>query len=168
MWKTLTHADIKRAMELARDIHAAQKYDEYPYFHHLEQVVDVLKKFNINDVEILIAGWLHDSLEDSSTSYSDLEKEFGTEVAEIVFCLTDELGRTRKEKKEKTYPKSRSNPKSIVVKLADRIANVEHSKERNSSQFYMYQKEQQEFEQHLRLYKHVDDMWNYLCKLLEL
>ncbi len=45
----------------------------------------------------------------------------------IVYCVTDELGRNRKERKEKTYKKIRSNSDAIIIKLADRITNIMNS-----------------------------------------
>jgi (p)ppGpp synthase/HD superfamily hydrolase len=161
---------IKKAMTYAQQAHMAQTYDGYPYFKHLEDVYKVLIEYGFKedeDLPVLQAAWLHDILEDTARSWSDLKKNFSEEVAEIVYCVTDELARTRKEKKEKTLSKIRSNIKSVVVKVADRIANVRHSKLNDSSKFAMYQKEQEEFQQSLRIYKHIDNMWNDLNKLLE-
>jgi len=162
---------IKKAMTYAQQAHMAQTYDGYPYFKHLEDVYEVLLEFNFREdnpeaLPILIASWLHDILEDTARSWSDLKNNFGVEVAEIVYCMTDELARTRKEKKEKTYPKIRSNSKSTILKVADRIANVRHSKSVASSQFDMYLKEQAEFQRMLRIYKHIDAMWDNLNLLL--
>jgi (p)ppGpp synthase/HD superfamily hydrolase len=89
----------------------------------------------------VIACALHDTLEDTSLSYNDIQKAFGKEVAEIVFCVTDELGRNREERKEKTYPKIQSNWKATVVKICDRIANIEQSRSYNQKLFDMYKKE---------------------------
>jgi (p)ppGpp synthase/HD superfamily hydrolase len=163
---------IKRAMEYALKAHMAQTYcDRYPYFKHLEDVFNVLIEFgfkddNPEDVPILIAAWLHDIMEDTARSYSDLKKEFGEEVAEIVYCMTDELGRNRKEKKLKTYPKIRSNSKSIILKVADRIANVRFGISEKSSHLEMYKNEFQDFQYNLRIYKHIEPMWDCLTKLL--
>lgn len=152
-----THQKIVMAMEFANEAHRAHMYSStQPYVKHLENVYNVLLRYGCkssdpDQLEILIAAWLHDCLEDTATSYSDVKKVFGESVAEIVFCLTDELGRNRKEKKEKTYPKIRSNWKSIIVKVADRIANIEHSlnntKEKSFSQ--MYKKEYNNFRHEL-------------------
>jgi (p)ppGpp synthase/HD superfamily hydrolase len=114
----------------------------------------------------LAASFLHDVIEDTNTSYSDLKKEFDFNIAEIVYCVTDELGRTRKEKKEKTLPKIRSNPKSVILKVADRIANVEFSKKEGSNHFSMYQKEHTDFQYQLRIHRQIDSMWEHLEKIL--
>lgn len=77
----------------------------------------------------------------TALSYNDIKKAFGEDVAEIVFAVTDELGRNRYERKNKTYPKIRANWKATVVKICDRIANIEQSRSYNSTLFKMYQKE---------------------------
>lgn len=164
---------ISQAMTFARDKHGTQTYDEYPYFKHLENTYQVLidhgfSEDNPEDLPILIASWLHDILEDTATSYSDLKKIFGEEVAEIVFCVTDELARNRKERKEKTYPKIQSNSKAIIIKVADRIANIKHGVLKGNDDFLqMYKKEFEDFERELRIYKHIDNMWETLSNLLK-
>ena len=119
---------VKEAAYTAIRLHGMQTYgNDLPYYHHLEQVVDVLKEFGFTDDKFVIAGYLHDVLEDTAISYNDIKYQFGEEIAEIVYAVTDELGRNRKERKSKTYPKIKANPDAIIVKLADRIANVRNS-----------------------------------------
>jgi hypothetical protein len=66
----------------------------------------------------------------------------GVEVAEIVYAVTDEKGRTRKEKKnEKFYRELFGNKLGLFVKLADRMANVAYSKSVDSPMFYKYRRE---------------------------
>jgi (p)ppGpp synthase/HD superfamily hydrolase len=167
------HALIKKAMEFATKAHMSQTYSpRYPYFKHLEDVYNVLIEFgfkedNPEDLPVLQGGWLHDTMEDTATSYSDLKNIFGEELAEIVYCDTDELGRNRKEKKEKTFPKTRSNGKSVIIKVADRIANVRFALQEQSPQLEMYKKEHTEFQYNLRIYKHIEPMWECLDKLLQ-
>lgn len=105
-------------------------------------------------------------LEDTATSYTDIKKQFGENIAEIVFCMTDEMGRNRKEKKQKTYPKIRSNPKSVVLKVADRIANIRFSLTQDSGHIEMYRKEFPEFQYELRIYKQIDEMWETINRIL--
>jgi guanosine-3',5'-bis(diphosphate) 3'-pyrophosphohydrolase len=164
----MMHPMIRDARGFSQKAHGSQTYgDIYPYYKHLEDVYNVLIEFgfsedNPQDLDLLTAAWLHDAMEDSAISYSDIKKEFGQKVAEIVYCMTDELGRNRKEKKAKTYPKIRSNKDSVVLKVADRIANVEFSATQNSGHFSMYQKEYEDFEYHLRIHGHIDNMWERL------
>jgi len=160
---------ITKAMTFAQSAHNVQKYgDCYPYFKHLQDVYDILIEFGFtekNDLDLLVAAWLHDTIEDTNTSFGDIRSRFGLHVADIVYCLTDELGRNRKERKEKTYPKIRSNPESIIIKVADRIANVRFSSTQDSGHIKMYQDEFTEFQYQLRIYKQIDSMWEHLEKI---
>lgn len=164
------HEKIKQAREFTLKAHASQVYAKiYPYFKHLEDVYNVLIRFGFNEkqhLNLLIASFLHDVLEDTNTSYNDIKKVFGEEIAEIVFCMSDEMGRDRKEKKAKTYPKIRSNPDSVILKVADRIANAEFSTSEKSSQANMYRKEYKDFEYHLRIHNQIDLMWEHLKHVL--
>lgn len=163
------HEQIKKAREFALKAHTTQTYGTiYPYFKHLEDVYNTLIKFGFDesgDLDILTASFLHDSIEDANVSYSDLKKAFDGNIAEIVYCMTDEMGRNRKERKEKTYPKIRSNAKSLILKVADRIANVEFSSTQDSGHINMYRDEYHDFEFNLRIYRHIDGMWEHLHKV---
>lgn len=160
---------ISKARKFAEEKHKGQFYGEFEYTHHLYQVKNVLERFNFTEENLLIAAFLHDVLEDTKTTYTEIKKEFGVEVAEIVYTVTDELGRNRKERKEKTYPKIRFDFNAIIIKLADRIANIEFCIEnKNYELLKIYQKEHQEFESQLHItlnYKGYEDMWKHLNSL---
>lgn len=113
--------------DFASKHHKGQWYGSKPYMYHLKKVSDVALDLKFTDESILMSCLLHDVIEDTEVSYKDVKENFGEEVAEIVYCVTDELGRSRKERKSKTYKKIRNNPKSIVVKLCDRISNITES-----------------------------------------
>ena len=160
-----TEKDYREARLVAVRAHASQTYDEiFPYEKHLDDVVEVIKRFGYSG-KYVIAAYLHDILEDTGLSYNDVKRHFGVEVAEMVYCVTDELGRNRKEKKEKTLPKTASNPDAIILKLADRIANIEHG-----GKIDMYAKEYQEFRGTLYLNTpdHAKKMWGYLEGILKI
>ncbi len=160
-----TDKTYKEARMVAVKAHSNQSYDEiFPYEKHLDDVVDVLKRFGFSG-KFIVAGYLHDAIEDDGISYNDINRHFNTEVAEMVYCVTDELGRNRKEKKEKTLPKTAGNPDAIILKLADRIANIEHG-----GKIDMYAKEYQEFKGALFLNTPSNGrpMWEHLDKLLQI
>ncbi|MEA5536795.1 HD domain-containing protein [Crocosphaera sp. XPORK-15E] len=150
-------AQFKTAELMAIEAHQGQQYGNFLYHHHLQEVVNILIKFGgtLNNPEIapiLIAAWLHDSLEDTSLTYDLILNKFGQEVADIVEAVTDERGKNRKERKALTYIKTRQNEKAIILKLADRIANIRASQLDNPKKLKMYSKEQQDFEQALKAY----------------
>lgn len=161
----LTKKHVVEARQVAVKAHGNQDYDGvFPYEKHLDDVVEVLKRFSIVHPKYLCAGYLHDTIEDGAVSYNKIKRHFGEEVAEMVFCVTDELGRNRAEKKRKTLPKTASNPDAVIVKLADRIANIEHG-----GKIDMYAKEFNEF--HTYLYSSnqlAAPMWEHLKGLLKI
>lgn len=150
------------ARQVAIVAHGDQRYDGiFPYVKHLDDVVAVLDRFDFSG-DFIVAGYLHDAIEDGNLSYNKIKKNFGEDVAEMVFCVTDEIGRNRKEKKEKTLPKTASNRNAVILKLADRIANIEHG-----GKIDMYRKEYPEFRQALYNDHHIAKcLWNRLDELL--
>ena len=132
----------------------------FPYEKHLNDVVQVLKRFGYTGI-YEICGWLHDSIEDGNLSYNKIKEYFGEDVAEAVFAVTDELGRNRIERKEKTYPKIFKIKLAQVVKVADRIANIEHG-----GKVDMYRKEHRVFKQSIHIAGVCDELWLYLESLI--
>lgn len=160
---TYSEKNYREARMVGVKAHSNQSYDEiFPYEKHLDDVVDVLKRFGYSG-KYIVAGYLHDSIEDDGISFNDIKKHFGPEIAEIVYCVSDESGRDRQEKKRKTLPKTAGNPDAIILKLADRIANVEHA-----GKIGMYAKEYQSFKDALftNTPDHAHPMWEHLDKLL--
>lgn len=160
-----TEKHYKEARMVSIQAHGNQTYDEiFPYKKHLDDVVDVLKRFGFTG-KYIVAGYLHDIIEDTALSYNKVKRVFGLEVAEMVYCVTDELGRNREEKKAKTLPKTASNPSAIILKLADRIANIEHG-----GKIDMYKKEYAQFRE--ALYDNTPEdakpMWLTLERLLDI
>lgn len=167
--KSLGIPDPTKAMMFAQIAHSGQTYnDDVPYTFHLQSVVQVLERFGITNPVFICAAWLHDVIEDTNRSYNDLKKKFGEEVAEIVYCVTSELGRNREERNKKTYPKIKDNEAAILLKLADRIANIEYGLA-NGGKNDMYNKEFQSFKEALynsQSNETIQRMWLHLEKLL--
>ncbi len=157
-----------KAKIFALKAHQGQLYGTRDYFFHLEAVVAIAKEFKLD--ENMVAGcWLHDTIEDCKVSYQDIKELCGEQIAEIVYCVTDELGRNRKERKLKTYPKIKNNPDALCVKLCDRIANMQQSfLDNNDRLSAMYLEEHKEFKSQLYsadssetlllLWKRLDDL----------
>lgn len=162
---------VTRAKLYAQIAHTGQVYsEEVPYTVHLQQVVDVLGRFNVDSDDMICAAWLHDTIEDTRISYNDISTRFGVPVAELVYAVTNELGRNRKERTAKTYPKIRENPDAVTLKLADRIANVEYGIA-NGGKADMYRTEYPDFRAGLHSDQHRDNpvlcrLWAYLDILL--
>lgn len=154
------------AEQFATAAHGSQKYGSQPYVCHLQHVILILKQEGYDNNPILAdACWLHDVAEDTQTSLDEIEKHFGFEVRDIVYRVTDEPGQNREERKLKTYPKIKGHQNATIVKLCDRIANVEASKN-NPQKFIMYKNEYSKFKQHLFVSGLADNLWQRLDILL--
>jgi len=166
--------------DFAVDAHDSQMYGDQPYSAHLDEVVGVLDYFldcivgedeGYYQLGVLeAAAWLHDVLEDTSVTQDDLIDHFGVSIANLVEAVTDEPGKTRKEKKAKTLPKTRKyGYLAVAIKLCDRIANVRSCLlNKDHGRFNMYLKEQALFRS--VLYSETDSldpMWDYLQKLID-
>jgi len=63
---------------------------------HLEQVVKNLGLIGVTDEDVLRAGWLHDTIEDTDTDYDKLKELFAQKVADMVATVTKNKGAARK------------------------------------------------------------------------
>lgn len=159
----------KKAFKFAFDKHKDQKYGDMPYFWHLNCVESVLTSilFNVKNEVILSAALLHDVMEDCNVSKEEITQQFGEQVADLVLRLTDERAPTRKERKALTYPKIRESKDAVMIKLADRIANV-HECLDNENKLKMYQKEHDLFKKALYVKGEFDFAWEELETLLNI
>jgi (p)ppGpp synthase/HD superfamily hydrolase len=157
-------------------------YDQYlPYEFHLRMVAQVAKDFihlisNKNDGEssfrenIITAAYGHDLIEDTRVSYNDVKEVLGHQAADIIYAVSNEKGKNRKERaNEKYYEGIRNTPGAVFVKLCDRIANVQYSKMTKSRMFEMYKKENDHFIDSLGGHPHheLHPMIGYLINLFE-
>ena len=160
---------INKSKEYAVKCHTdtCHYYDTHLYSYHLQMVVDVVNKFihliPEKDRDVVISSaWCHDLIEDTRNTHSDVLKATSLEVAEIVYALTNEKGKTRKERaNEKYYAGIRNTTYATFVKLCDRIANIQYSMSQRSRMLEMYRKETPDFINKLYDEKY-DEMFEYL------
>lgn len=148
--------------QFAVDAHGDQMYGEHPYSYHLLKVSEVLLDFGYLEDKWQAAAWLHDVLEDTETSADDISSRFGFEVLNLVWAVTGE-GKNRKEKQASIIHKLHALKEACVLKLADRIANLEACicEHNTQGKMSMYYKELPAFEKVVR--KHTPpEMWNRL------
>lgn len=115
------------ARRFARHAHRGQTYGPTePYVVHLDAVAHLARPYG--EVAQAVA-YLHDVIEDTATPLDAIERRFGKHVAACVALCTDEPGPSRAERKRATNEKlARVQPRhhtALVVKVADRLANVE-------------------------------------------
>lgn len=156
---------LEKAQLFAKQAHEGQFYGKEDYYLHLESTWKISVDYDLR-TPIQAACWLHDTLEDTKATYRQLLDEFGFEVAELVYAVTDELGRNRRERKRKTYQKIFEYGKdAALLKLCDRVANIHYSKTQNKKLFLMYHQDHYEFSQ---LYKQLNLCNNLLYQRYEL
>lgn len=162
---------IEKARLFAIKAHGEQKYGEFPYSKHLDDVQKILEEYSQEgelDEAVLTAAYLHDTIEDTPIKFGLIFEEFGRVVARLVYACTNERGYNRKERHERTYPKLMAAGRdAIAIKLADRIANTEHSLKYNHDMFLMYQREYESFKRSLHLPGELKKLWARLDVLME-
>ena len=164
----MASSTIEFACSYAKENHKGQMYGNVPYIDHLLEVWNIALRFKLSET-IQVACWLHDIIEDTQRSYTEIKLCFGHDIAEIVYCVTDELGRDRNERKAKTYPKIAENSDAVYVKLCDRIANIENAKKNNNSKkLFLYKREHREFIEKLYVGgKYPSDIWAYYMEIFK-
>jgi (p)ppGpp synthase/HD superfamily hydrolase len=128
---------VSKAEEYARKkhAHAFRKDGKTPYANHLGAVVDNLRRLGITDEDVLCAGWLHDTIEDTNVDYDDLFEKFGQKTADIVAAVTKD-NRLPRHKREQNYMNQlKSSPfEAKLVKLGDILANIKDLEKSGYSQ----------------------------------
>lgn len=127
---------VKSAELFAKNKHAGQfrADDTTPYSKHLEDVVNRLKSLGVIDENILCAGWLHDTIENTDTTFDDLYEQFESEIAVLVSSLSKDMKLTRK-KREQAYviQLKEASFSAKLIKLCDISANLSDLKNYEAS-----------------------------------
>ena len=124
---------ITKAFEMADNAHKNQlRKSGEPYIIHPLYVGIILADLEM-DTNTIIAGILHDIIEDTDITYDELKKEFNSDIADIVDGVTKlnrmEIGNLDKmdeqaENLRKMFLAMAKDIRVIVVKLADRLHNM--------------------------------------------
>jgi (p)ppGpp synthase/HD superfamily hydrolase len=129
---------VHKAQVFAIAAHSAvgqkRKYTGEPYFVHPAEVARIVAGVSGSTPEMVAAAWLHDTVEDTGVTTTDIHMNFGPEVAVLVGWLTDvskpEDGNRAVRKAIDREHTARAPAEAQTVKLADLISNsksiVEH------------------------------------------
>lgn len=118
-----------KALKFAADRHRNQRRkgsDAFPYINHLIEVADLLSRVGgVVDITTLEAAILHDTLEDTETTASELDGQFGSEVRRLVEEVTDDKKLPKQERKRLQVERAPwlSLP-AKQIKIADKISNI--------------------------------------------
>lgn len=148
MW---TQEKYNQTILFVAQAHKEQKLpgSDLPYLVHLSNVaMEVITAIaqeseGIDSDLAMQAALLHDSIEDTELNYEDVQREFGTAIADGVLALTKNETLPKAEQMLDSLQRIKLQPREIgMVKLADRITNLQKPPHYwNSEKIARYQKE---------------------------
>jgi (p)ppGpp synthase/HD superfamily hydrolase len=120
---------VSEAADFAARRHSGQQRKgrgSEPYVNHLAEVANLLSiATDGTDAELVAAGWLHDTIEDTATTREELAQEFGERVTALVVEMTDDMTLPKQERRQKQIVDApRKSPGAKLIKIADKISNI--------------------------------------------
>lgn len=134
MRKDLWTQDIyTKTFDFAARAHKDQKYPgkEYSYIFHLANVcMEVMTAIAVKGTDnpdlAIQCALLHDTIEDTDTTFDDIVHVFGEQVAVGVLALTKNMELEKEQQMQDSLERILQCPREIgMVKLADRISNLQ-------------------------------------------
>ena len=126
------HSDISlflKAVKFSAEKHRRQRRKDKqasPYINHPIEVAEILwTTGNVNDITVIVAALLHDTLEDTDTTPDELRIHFGEDVLALVLEVSDDKTLPKPERKRRQIEKAPFlSPRARLLKLADKICNI--------------------------------------------
>jgi guanosine-3',5'-bis(diphosphate) 3'-pyrophosphohydrolase len=120
---------VSEAAELAARRHngmARKGRGNEPYINHLAEVANLLSAATDGaDAELVAAGWLHDTIEDTETTREELAQKFSERVALLVVECTDDMSLAKAERRRlQVVNAPHKSPGAKLIKIADKISNI--------------------------------------------
>ena len=120
---------VSEAAELAARCHngmARKGRGNEPYINHLAEVARLLAQVTDGgDAELVAAGWLHDTIEDTETTREELAEKFGERVTSLVVEVTDDMSLPKPARRQKQIEDApHKSPGAKLIKIADKISNI--------------------------------------------
>ena len=119
---------LLKATAFAAEKHRNQRrkdVDASPYINHPIALASLLKEHGVDDIVVLCAALLHDTIEDTNTTADELRSVFGDEITAVVLEVSDDKTLGKNERKRLQIEQAGSSSKRAkLVKLADKICNV--------------------------------------------
>lgn len=125
-----TITKLLEAIEFSADKHRKGKRkdeDGTPYINHPIRVAALLAEVGgVEDVELLQAGILHDTIEDGGATSTELAELFGEKVRKWVVEVSDDKALKKKQRKQlQVDTAGRLSREAQMIRVADKIANLE-------------------------------------------
>lgn len=153
-------------------VHVSQTYNGGPYTKHLEQVVDIVHPIT-QEYDIILAAYLHDVLEDGRAAGVTADGLLNlpgvtTRAVALVQAVTRGPGSRRKTIPAALQATRVAGSDATLIKLADRIANVESCWANLDTRLFMYWREYGEFRNVLRVEsdERLRPLWDWLDRAL--
>src|ERR1700721_623080 len=120
---------VSEAADLAAHRHsgmARKGRGDEPYINHLAEVANLLALATEGaDAELVAAGWLHDTIEDTPTRQQELAEKFGPRVAALVVEVTDDMTLPKDQRRHRQIADApHKSPGAKLIKIADKISNI--------------------------------------------
>ena len=160
----------RKAIDFAAKAHINQKFpgQEYNYLVHVCQVAMEVMHSSLIDTDYnydlaIQSALLHDTIEDTDTSYEDLKNTFGKELADGVLALSKNLKLTKDKQMLDSLTRIKQEANEIaIVKLADRITNL------NKPPHYWNKEKIEKYrDEAIVIYENLKYLDNYLVKRLK-
>ncbi len=118
-----------QALNFAAQKHRDQRRkgsDQTPYINHPIAVAHILLiEAGVTDEAVLTAALLHDTVEDTDTTFEEIEQHFGQRVREIVAEVTDDKSLPKAVRKQQQIDHApHLSDRARLIKLADKTANL--------------------------------------------
>jgi GTP diphosphokinase / guanosine-3',5'-bis(diphosphate) 3'-diphosphatase len=120
---------VLHAIKFSAEKHRNQRrkgVDAFPYINHPIDVADILWRIgSVRDIDTIVAAILHDTLEDTDATPSEIAALFGREVLALVEEVTDDKSLPKEERKRlQVVTASYKSTSAKLIKLADKISNI--------------------------------------------
>lgn len=135
----MNHKPVENKIESAKQF-ATDKFEVMGKKNHFLDVFNILQNnLEVRDENILIAGLLHDTLEDTETTYKEISEKFSREVADMVQEVSHPKNYNQEQKLE-YYEKIKTiSPGAKLIKMADFTSHLQNFikiYERNEQHLY--------------------------------
>lgn len=117
---------LEKAIHFATTKHAGQlrKGTTIPYIVHPLETMIILRSMNA-DTNLLIAGLLHDTIEDTDTTLEEIAENFGTDVAVLVNGHSEDKSKTWEERKTHAIQElAKASRRMQMLVMADKVSNL--------------------------------------------
>ena len=120
--------DLARAYHFAASRHVDQRRKgaaAEPYINHLTEVAELVAEASGGDIGVVIAAVLHDTVEDTTATPTDIEVMFGADVAALVAEVTDDKSLPKQVRKDlQIEHAAHASRRAQLIKMADKISNL--------------------------------------------